>query len=77
MTRADWAGYGLSSDEGRIVDAIAVLEATGRPTYLDDIAEETGAGRGRAVRAGGATAVPEEPGRASDSAVARLLGSVC
>jgi hypothetical protein len=27
MTGADWAGYELSADEGRIVDAIAVLEA--------------------------------------------------
>jgi hypothetical protein len=29
MTGADLAGYELSADEGRIVDAVAVLEATG------------------------------------------------
>jgi DNA-directed RNA polymerase sigma subunit (sigma70/sigma32) len=42
MTRTDWAGYELSENEARIVDAIAALEAAGRPTYLDDIAEEAG-----------------------------------
>ncbi|HYT10714.1 MAG TPA: hypothetical protein VEL73_08650 [Mycobacteriales bacterium] len=42
MTRADWAGYELSEDESRMVEAIATLEAAGRPTYLDDIAQQAG-----------------------------------
>jgi len=42
MTRTDRMGYELSQDEGRIVDAIAALEASGRPTYVDDIAAEAG-----------------------------------
>lgn len=33
-------GYELSQNDGRIVDAIAALEASGRPTYVDDIAGE-------------------------------------
>jgi hypothetical protein len=42
MTRTDGMGYELSQDEGRIVDAIAALEASGRPTYVDDITAEAG-----------------------------------
>jgi hypothetical protein len=57
MTRTDRMGYELSQDEGRIVDAIAALEASGRPTYVDDIAAEAG----RPRRDGPLAAAPPAP----------------